>query len=423
VKVLLAHKFFYRKGGGEVYFFDLMTLLQAHGHNVIPFAMRHELNSATDYDRFFVDSTNFEQKASWGGDFRKAMRILYSREAKRKLAALLDLDRPDVAHIHNIYHQISPSILPVLKRRGFPVVMTVHDLKLLCPNYKMRTQGAICERCKPHRFYQAVLHRCVKDSVLASAVCAVEAYLHTYSGVYETNVDIFITPSRFYQSKLVEWGMPEKKIVFIPNFTDLNQFPPEYGGEDYCVYFGRLAEEKGLLTLVEAMRRIRRGTLLIVGDGPLSADLQDAINKYRLKNVRLTGFKEGAELANLIRRARFTVFPSEWYENCSMALIESYAWGKPVLGANIGGISEMIDEEETGLLFEPFSVEDLSEKIEYLLGHEDVAMRMGKKARARAEKEYGSEQHYSALMRLYSKCIGSESERKRSLATANMKDN
>jgi glycosyltransferase involved in cell wall biosynthesis len=171
------------------------------------------------------------------------------------------------------------------------------------------------------------------------------------------------------------------------------------------------------------MRRIRRGTLLIVGDGPLSADLQDAINKYRLKNVRLTGFKEGAELANLIRRARFTVFPSEWYENCSMALIESYAWGKPVLGANIGGISEMIDEEETGLLFEPFSVEDLSEKIEYLLGHEDVAMRMGKKARAKAEKEYGSEQHYSALMRLYSKCIGSESERKRSLATANMKDN
>jgi glycosyltransferase involved in cell wall biosynthesis len=410
LKVLLANKFFYRKGGGEVYLFDVMALLQAHGHQVIPFAMRHELNPASDYDSFFVDRVTFDEQHSWRGDIRKALNILYSLEAKRKIDALLDLTRPDVAHVHNIYHQISPSILPVLKRRGLPVVMTVHDLKLLCPNYKMRTHGAICERCKPRRFYQAVIHRCVKDSIMASAVCAVESYLHRYSGVYETNVDKFVTPSRFYQMKLIEWGMPEKKIVFIPNFARLNQFVPDYGGEDYFVYFGRLVEEKGLLTLVKAMRRIRSGTLFIVGDGPLFSVLQDAIIEYQLQNVHLTGFKRDAELANLIRRARFTVVPSEWYENCSMALIESYAWGKPALGANIGGISEMIDEGKTGLLFEPFSVEDLAEKINYLFAHDDVATRMGKNARAKAEKEYGPERHYAELMRLYSQFIGPQTE-------------
>jgi len=406
LKVLLANKFFYRKGGGEVYLFDVMALLQAHGHQVIPFAMRHELNPASDYDSFFVDSVNFDEQNSWRGDFRKALSILYSLEAKRKIEALLDLTRPDIAHIHNIYHQISPSILPVLKRRGLPVVMTVHDLKLLCPNYKMRTHGAICERCKPRRFYQAVLHRCVKDSILASAVCAVESYLHHYSRVYESNVDEFITPSRFYQRKLVEWGIPEKKIVFIPNFTRLDRFVPGYGGEDYFVYFGRLAEEKGLLTLVEAMRRIRRGTLFIVGDGPLSSVLQDAINKYRLQNVRLTGFKRDAELASLIRGARFTVFPSEWYENCSMALIESYAWGKPVIGSNIGGIPEMIEEGKTGLLFEAFNVEDLAAKIRYLHSNPSLASEMGKNARMKAEQEYSPQAHYSKLIDVYSKMNG-----------------
>ncbi len=408
MKVLLANKFFYPKGGGEVHVFDVMALLQSHGHKVIPFAMRHQLNSASDYDSYFVDGMDLDEHSSWGGDFRKAVRILYSREAKRKIEALLELNCPDIAHVHNIYHQISPSILPVLKDRGLPVVMTVHDLKLLCPNYKMRTHGAICERCKPRRFYQAVLNRCVKDSLVASAVCAVESYLHRYSGLYEHNVDRFITPSRFYQKKLVEWGMPEKKIVFIPNFTRLDRFVPGCDGEDYFVYFGRLAEEKGLLTLIEAMRRVRRGTLFIVGEGPLSAVLQRAIREYRLENVHLTGAKWDAELVSLVRRSRFSVFPSEWYENCSIALIESYACGKPVVGANIGGISEMIDEGETGLLFEPFNAGDLAEKIDYMFAHGDVAARMGKNARAKAEKEYAPERHYAQLMSLYAEVIGAK---------------
>lgn len=270
----------------------------------------------------------------------------------------------------------------------------------------MRTQGTVCERCKPRRFYQAVVHRCIKDSVLASIVCAAELYLHRYTGVYETNVDTFITTSRFYQQKMIEWGIPEKQLVCIPNFVHANRYAPVYGGDDYFLYFGRLSEEKGLFTLLKAMRRLQQGTLYIVGDGPLYEPLRQTIAEYRLKNVHLTGPKWNEELVSLISRARFTVLPSEWYENCPIALMESYAYGKPVLGANIGGIPEMIQHGETGLLFESYNVEDLAEKIRYLLTHDSVAAQMGRHARSKVEREYHPERHYAALAQVYREVLG-----------------
>ncbi len=406
MRILVANKFYYQKGGGEVYLFDLMATLHAHGHEVIPFAMHHELNMASDYAAFFVDKVDYNQADSWHVNIKKAWRILYSHQAKNKMAALLEQTQPELAHLQNIYHQISPSILPILKKHGIPVIMTLHDLKLLCPNYKMVTNGEICERCKPRRFYQAVRHRCVKDSLLASAVCAVELYLHQYTGVYEKNVDKFITPSRFYQQKMVEHGFPEKKLVCIPTFLHVYRYTPVYDFDDYFIYCGRLSEEKGLLTLVEAMRRVKRGRLYIVGDGPLRTRLQRTVEAYGLKNIYITGPKWDEDLVSLMSSARFTVVPSEWYENSPNSLVRGYAYGKPVIGANIGGIPEMIENERTGLLFEPFSVEDLAEKIDYLLGHDGVVVQMGKNARAKAESEYDSEQHYAELMRVYSEAMG-----------------
>jgi glycosyltransferase involved in cell wall biosynthesis len=406
MRILLANKFYYRKGGGEAYLFDLMASLQAHGHEVILFSMQHELNIASKYAAYFVDKVDYNQPDYWLANIQKAWRILYSRQAKNKIAALLEQTKPEIAHLQNIYHQISPSILPVLKNYGIPVILTFHDLKLVCPNYKMRTNGEICERCKPRRFYQTVLHRCVKDSFLASAVCAIELYLHRFTEVYERNVDRFITPSRFYQQKMIDCGIPEKKFISIPNFVHVHKYIPEYDCDDYFIYCGRLSEEKGLLTLVEAMRRVKKGRLYVVGDGPLRPELERTIEEYRIQNVHLTGPKWDKDLVSLMTRARFTVIPSEWYENCPISLIQSYACGKPVLGANIGGIPEMIENERTGLLFEPFSVEDLAEKINYLLGHHGVVVQMGKNARAKAEREYNPERHYAELMRVYSEAMG-----------------
>jgi glycosyltransferase involved in cell wall biosynthesis len=400
-RILLVNKFFYRKGGAETYLFELMAALQARGHEVIPFAMQHAMNATSDYARFFVDEVDYDQPGPWQHKLRAAGRIVYSVQARRQMAALLQQVQPEVAHLHNIYHQISPSILPVLHHHGVPVVMTLHDLKLVCPNYKMRTNGAICERCKPHRFYQAVVHRCVKDSYLASAVSATEMYVHHYARVYEKYIARFIAPSRFYLQKMLDWGIPAHKLGCMPYCIDVEQYLPLYEADDYFIYFGRLSDEKGLLTLLEAMRRLQKGKLVMVGDGPLRDALEEAVAACGLTNVHLTGPKWGAELADLIRHARFAVLPSEWYENCPLSIMESYACGTPVLGANIGGISEMVIPERTGLLFEPFNVTDLVAKLDYLLQHSALLVHMGRQARARAEQEYTPERHYADLMQVY----------------------
>jgi glycosyltransferase involved in cell wall biosynthesis len=401
MRILLGNKFWYAKGGVETYLFELIEELPARGYDVIPFAMRHARNLPTPYAEFFVDEADYHASHSWPEKARLAMRMLYSRHAASKLSSLLAHHRPDLAHLHNIYHQLSPAIIPILADRGIPIVMTLHDLKLACPNYKMRIDGEICERCIHGGYHHAVLRRCVRGSVVASALCAFELFAHRRSGVYERHVARFIVPSRFYKRKIAEAGIPESKIVWIPSFTHVERYTPSYGGDDYFVYVGRVSEEKGLMTLLEAVRGFDKGRLLIVGEGPQRPALEAFVAAHRMDHVRIVGPKWGDELVDLMRGARFSVIPSEWYENCPRSCIESFACGTPVVGANIGGIPEMVEDGETGLLFEPFSARDLREKIEYLFARNDEAARMGRAARAKAEVEYSPASHVHRLLEVY----------------------
>jgi glycosyltransferase involved in cell wall biosynthesis len=263
----------------------------------------------------------------------------------------------------------------------------------------MRTGGEICERCINGGYHHAVIHRCVGGSVTRSILCAVELAVHRWTRIYEQHVARFIVPSRFYRQKMIEAGLPADRLEWIPNFTQVERYTPSYDGGDYFVYFGRLSEEKGLSTLVDAVRTFTRATLLIVGDGPARPALERAT--ARLTHIRLLGPKYGSELLDLVRGARFSVIPSEWYENCSMSCIESFACGTPVIAANIGGLPEMVEPYETGLLFAPSSAGDLREKIEYLFARPEEAARMGKAARAKAEREYGARRHLDRLVELY----------------------
>jgi glycosyltransferase involved in cell wall biosynthesis len=241
-------------------------------------------------------------------------------------------------------------------------------------------------------------------------LCALELYAHRQSGLYVDNVDRFIVPSQFYLRKLAQAGIPEEKLTWLPSFTHIEQYEPRYGGDDYFVYIGRLSEEKGLLTLVEAVDGFK-GTLVVVGDGPVRPVLEQMVQTRGLHNVRVIGPRSGQELIDIQRNARFSVIPSEWYENCPRSCIESFATGTPVIGARIGGIPEMVDDGQTGLLFTPFSRQELRTKIEYLFDRDDESARMGRQARHKAEQEYGARSHVRRLMTIYDDVLGTRGAR------------
>ena len=405
MRVLLANKYFYRKGGAETFLFDLIREHEVRGYETIPFSMHHPDNEPSAYSEFFVRQVDYDHPTFSLDNLRNAWSMIYSYEARDRIDRLIRKSRPHIANLQNIYHQISPSILPVISSHGIPIILTLHDLKLACPNFRMRTNGEVCERCLPSNYHQAVLNRCVKDSYLASILSAFEVAVHRFSGIYEKNVSKFLVPSNFYKTKIAASGIPSERILHIPTFCYVDEYESTENVSDYFLYLGRLTEEKGLVMLVEAMKGMDKGRLVIVGDGPLKPRLQKIIDEQGLDHVSLLGYRRGEELKRLVREARFTVVPSVWYENCPRSIVESYASGTPVLGANIGGIPEMIVPGETGLLFEPSSPEELRQRVDLLMEDDEMITEMGRKGRSLARQRYSPAAHFEQLQRVYDEVL------------------
>lgn len=403
LKVLQINKFFYLKGGSEAYLFSLVDALTEMGHTAAEFAMRDPKNRPSRWAEFFVDHIDYST-AKFKEKLKFATKIIYSFEARNKIALLLDAFQPDIVHLHMFQHQISASILPKIKKRGIPVVYTAHDLKSVCPNYKMLSHGKVCERCKYFRYFNCTIQQCVKDSYLKSMINTVEMYFHLFRGYYDL-IDHIITPSDFYRQKLVEWRFPETVVSHIPNFVDEAVFAPIYGHDPYFLYFGRLSEEKGVLTLVEAMRYVKKGTCVIAGSGPILNEINTRIGKLGLTNVKLVGFKSGNDLKKLIRNSMFVVLPSEWYENGPISLLESFAYGKPVIGSNIGGIPEHIEDGVDGFLFECGNADELADRISKIFDDPDRAIEMGKNARKKIENLYSLKTHMEGLLKVYDRLV------------------
>ena len=407
MKVLNANKFYRLVGGSERYYFDLENLLTSRGHQVIPFAMRDSLNRDTPYRDYFVSNLDYNQ-ISLRNLLMNGPKIIgkmvYSLESKRNIERLVGDSKPDIAHIHMIDHHISPSILDVLKKQGIPMVQTLHEYKLICPNYRLyiERKKETCERCKGGRYYHTVIHRCLKNSMFGSFLASFAMYVHKMLKIYEKNIDAFIVPSKFARDKMLEFGVDPKKLVFLPYMVDTESFSPNYSHSNYFLYFGRLSKEKGLFTLLRAMKKFRDSQLFIVGNGELEDDLRMFLEKNGMENVKLMGYKTGEELRSLIREARFVVVPSEWYETFGLTIVESFACGKPVIGADIGGITELINPE-TGLLFQSGNSEDLAEKIEHFLSHPSLLKEMGLQARQFVEKNLSPSEHYDKISNLYRK--------------------
>ncbi len=367
-KLLLINKFYHdigpAGGVGRYLVQEEEDLLKA-GWDVIPFAMADEHARPSPWDKYFVKARDYSKPRFGIEAAGDALSLIWNREAARNLEDLIQETRPDVAHLHNIYHHLSPSILPVLKRHGIPVVMTLHDLRLLCPAIHMLRQGEVCEDCKGGQLQNAVLGRCVKESRAASALAAVETFLHRSRGMYEGTVGQFLCPSACYKEKFAQWGFPEHHLKHLPNFVDLdfwhpNQIPTTQAKDSY-LYFGRISREKGLRTLLDAHaiweQKFRDGetstpplNLLIAGSGPCEENLKVHVAHLELKTVEILGPLNITELRQALARAKFSVLTSEWYENGPMAALESLAAGIPLAGTDIGGIPEMIEDGQTGVI-------------------------------------------------------------------------
>lgn len=364
MKILMVNKFFYIKGGSETYYFALKRKLEEEGHQVIDFSMKDEKNFESPYSDFFVDNVDYSGNTSLSAKFRMACNIIYSQEAKKKFESLVLKEKPDIVHLHIFQHQISPSILDVCKKYNIPTVYTAHDLKMICLNYKMTRLGRICEDCKDGHLYHCAFNKCVKNSFSKSFINTIEGYFHKWRKTYDA-IDFIITPSAFYRRKFIEFGVNPERVLHIPNFLDQEKLSVNKrdDNERYFLYFGRLSEEKGILTLIKAMEGIH-SDLYIVGSGPLKEEIQEYVSTNNLTNIKLLGFKSGQELIDIVGNAKAVVLPSEWYENGPYSAIEALQLGRPIIGADIGGIPELVDGN--GCLFETGKTDKLFKNIYYL---------------------------------------------------------
>lgn len=398
--LLSVNNYHYRRGGADAVFLEHDRMFQGLGWSTAVFSMQHPSNEPSDWSPYFIDELEFGNSYSLTHKLLMASKVIYSLEARHRLTQLLDNFNPDVAHIHNVYHHISPSILPLLRGRGIPIVLTAHDLKLACPAYKMLNTHGICERCKGGNISHVVLNKCVRDSVVTSALVGLESVAHRVTGIYRKNLSAIITPSRFYSRKLQEWGWPEQQLRYIPNYIRSELYEPSETVGTFFLYFGRLAAEKGVATLLLAAHNANV-PLRIVGTGPDAARLK-SLALSTGGSVEFLGYRSGSELLDIIRSARAIVLPSEWYENAPMSILESYASGKLVLGADIGGIPEMIVSGETGFLFESGNFEQLSLLLTTVANMtNDALLEMGRAARRLVKKRFTPDQYREEMLALY----------------------
>lgn len=407
MRILLVNKFFYHKGGAETYFFALAEGLKALGHEVAFFSMQHPKNKQSYWSKYFVSEKDYVGKTSAFQKAREAATLIYSFEARKKFDALLREFKPDVIHLNNVHRQITLSILdaPYLKDHRVPVVYTAHDYILICPAYTMvNGHGEVCDACLDGRFRHALANTCVKGSKVKSGLAMLEADFLRWHKSYD-KIDLIIAPSEFMKHKLEQGGFVGRVVVMRNFLTDrqmdmaqkaanTHKYEDEaMGRRPYFLYFGRLSKEKGIRTLVRAfikaarlkraplaaaesgIRKIADGAdcllpanwdLHIVGDGPERPAVERLVTQAgpeAQRRIRLLGYKTGDDLQCEVGGARFSVLPSEWRENMPYSGLESLAARTPVIGARIGGIPELVDEDRTGFGFTSGDVDDLARVI------------------------------------------------------------
>lgn len=402
MRILQINKYHYIKGGADTVFFNTIDLLRTKGHIVAPFCTLNAKNIPSDYDRYFAYAPELRDQGVVG-KLKGVPRFFSNADAVKRLEELIGDFKPDVAQLHNIFNGISLAILPVLKRHNIPVVFSMHDTRFICPSSYFLQRGKACENCLKWGGMNCGLRRCYQDNLLNSWMCAFEMLHKEYLFNYDKYIDRYIFAShRFWGFHKQRHSYFHDKGMVLYNFLPgIKNVVPSSKRGDYLLYYGRVTAEKGIATLVEAMRSLPHLKLKVAGTGPLL----EPLSALGLKNVEFMGFLSGKELFDTVRNASFVIVPSECEENNPLTVIEAYAYGKPVIGAKIGGVPEIITPD-TGFLFTSKDAKTLTEAIEAAsaVGDGKYAL-MSKAARTFADEHFDADKYYERLMTVYQQVI------------------
>ncbi len=384
MKIIQIHNY-YSTPGGECRVVEAEAeLLSQHGHDVVPFSR----------DSQHIGDMPLPNKVM------TYLRIPYNKKIYRELIPFIKYHQPDIAHVHNVFPMLSPSVYVALKQCGLPVVQTLHNFRFLCPNGKFFVNRRICENCQSKGFFSAVIKGCVRDNRLTSALYAA-AIAHAWkSGNLPNNIDQYIALNRFVAEKMIDSGIPKRKMSICGNFI-ASESPSIADKKSYILYIGRLSPEKGIFTLLQAVSSLKGVTLKIAGTGPDEKYLQQHTHTQHGSHVEFIGHVSGQNKQRLIAEAICTIIPSECYENFPMTALESLSLGTPVIASSIGGLPDIIQPGLTGLLFEPGNHEQLAKCIQTLIDTPNKSTVMAKQAITLTASKFSPEKHYQQLMKIY----------------------
>lgn len=406
MNILVVNWAWYPTGGDWTYVENAVNIYRQQGHTVIPFSMKDERNLPTEYSKYFIENIDYKKvnKNSISDGVKVVMKSIYSYEAINKLAKLLEDVRVDFAHINVIHHYITPAILKILKQKNIPIIWTLHEYTPICPDSIFVSHGEICERCFGGKFYNCITHSCKKGSYLASTVAALENYVHKYLNYYRY-VDYYVCPSVFQYEKYKQFGFFKEKLVQLYHgydytTTEQAKLIPKHDEERYIVFVGRLEKIKGIKTLLKAMLINPRIKLKVIGSGLQEDELKAFKEDNNLNNVTFLGKKNKHEVFQIVNGAEFLICPSECYEVLGFTVVEAMALNKPVIGAAIGGIPEMVINNYTGLLFEPGNIKQLAECIQLLFANKRLIETMGNNAYEHISQLINNEKHFKGLQKL-----------------------
>lgn len=378
-RVLLLHNRYQHRGGEDSVVDSEVELLRERGHDV--------------------------ELLTWDNDeiktlspVRAAVRTIWSSDSTHRVTEAIQRQRPDIVHVHNSFPLASPAVYWAADKAGVPVIKTLHNFRLMCPQAMLLRDGKVCEDCLGKVPWRAVRHRCYRGSTAASAACASMLVAHRAMGTWRHRITRYIALNEFCRAKFIEGGLPAERIVLKPNFV-ASQPPRADADRDGLLFVGRISAEKGIDTLARAARLMPEARIRVIGSGPADALLQG------IPNIELLGPKSGAEVMAWMARSVALLLPSVWYENFPRTLVESYAQGLPVIASRIGALGELVEHGRTGLLFEVGNPQDLAHQAQIALADLPAMRRMGEAARQTYEAHYTPEANYEILTRIYDEAI------------------